>query len=137
VHTMIESARIIDQLHEFQVDQPNPLIESIVVELHVEQLVIEKKGHQILLDLELMPIEKGEYVKDWRLELAIIERIHDLVVLYLCRLATIALEASSIEHGLCSLEGVAASTSLISVLRKGRAFFLAGIEGGRVFGTGT
>ena len=137
VHTMIESARIIDELHQPQVHQPDPIIESIVVELHVEQRLMETKGHQTLLDVELMPIEKGEYVKDWRLELTIVERIHNLVVLYVCRLTTIALEAPSIEHGLCSLEGVAASTSLISLLRKARAFFLAGIEGGRVFGTGT
>ena len=137
VHTMIQSARIIDQLHQSQVYQSDPLIESIVVELHIEQRLIEMKGHQTLLDLELKPVEKGEYVKDWRLELTIVERIHDLIVLYVCRLATIALEAPSIEYGLGSSEGVAASTSLISLLQKARAFFLAGIEGGRVFGTGT
>jgi hypothetical protein len=136
VHTMIESAKIINHLHTLQASAQDPLIESIVVELRVEQRLVEQKHHEPIFDLELKALEGGGYVTDWHVELNLIERIHDLLVLNVCRLATISLEAVSIRHRLSSPEGIAASTSLISVLQRARAFFLAGIRGGRVFGTG-
>jgi hypothetical protein len=137
VHTMIESAKIINQRHSLQSSAQDPLIESIVVELRVEQRLVEKKNHEPPLESELRPLETGGYVKDWHVELTVIERIHDLMVLNVCRLATIALEAVSIQQGFRSPEGIAASTSLISVLRRARQFFMAGIKDGRAFGTGT
>lgn len=136
VHTMIESAKIVNQRHSLQASIQDPLIESIIVELRVEQRLVEQKQHEPIFDLELRALEGGGYVKDWHVELNLIERTHDLLVLYVCRLASIALEAVSIREGLSSPEGIAASTSLISVLQRARMFFLAGIKDGRVFGTG-
>lgn len=136
VHTMIESARIINQRHVLQSSAHDPLIESIVVELRVEQHLVERKQHESFLDQELSPLQSGNYVSDWHVELTVIERIHDLIVLYVCRLATIALESGSIREGFQSFEGISSSTSLISVLRRAKGFFLAGIQGNRVFGTG-
>lgn len=132
VHTVIESAKIITR----QISGPDPLIESVLVELQVESNLVEQRHHEDFLDMELLPIQRGEYVKDWKDELTIVERMHDVILLYVCRTATIALKASSIQEGLCTQEGIAAMTSLISVLRKAGAFLRAGIQDGRVFGTG-
>jgi hypothetical protein len=140
VHTLIESAKIVhqrDQRHGLHSSAHDPLIESIAVELRVEECLVERKQHESFLDLELRPLQNGGYVKDWHVELTIIERIHDLIILYVCRLATIALESASIRTGFRSSAGIAASTSLISVLRRAKGFFLMGIRGNRAFGTGT
>ena len=135
VHTLIELAKIIDRGYLRSVE--DPIIESILVELHIEQNSIEQQGHETLLDLDLMSLQHGEYVSDWKIEARVVEHIHDLIILYLCRLATLALEAPSIEDGLGSSAGVAASAALLWTLCRGRGFFLAGIQGYRVFGTGT
>ena len=134
IHTLMESARIINQC---QLSVCDSLIESVLVELQVEYRLFEQKHHEVFLDLELRPLETGGYVKNWQEERTIIGRLHDLIVLNVCRLAAVSLEAASIQQGLRSPEGIAASTSLISVLRKARAFLLAGIKDCRVFGTGT
>jgi len=137
VHTMMELARIIDQRYPDQWSIQDPLIESILVELHIEQHTIEQQRNEERLDVELKPLQLGNYVENCDVELDVTERIHDLVVLYVCRLATLGLEAPSIPHGLRSSEGVATSSALLSVLRRGRAFVGAGIHEGRVFGTRT
>jgi len=137
VHTMMEVARIIDQRYPDRFSIQDPLIESILVELHVEQQTIQQQKHEEQLDVELKPLQLGDYVEDCDVELRVTERIHDLVVLYVCRLATIGLESPSIQRGLRSAEGVAASSALLSVLRRGRAFVSSGIHEGRVFGTRT
>ena len=137
VHTMMELAKLIDLQYPEQCSVQDPIVESILVELHIEQQVIEQQNHEELLDLELKPLQVGEYVEDCDVEVSVIERLHDLVVLYVCRLATLGLEAPSIMHGLRSSEGLTATSALLSVLRRGRAFILAGIQDGRVFGTRT
>jgi hypothetical protein len=133
LHTMMESAKIVSQCQNSAHD---PLIESVLVELQVECSLVEQMHHEDFLDTELLPIQSGEYVKDWKEEFVIIERFHDLILLYICRTAIIALKAPSIQQGLCSQEGISATISLISLLRKADAFLLAGIQDGRVFGTG-
>ena len=137
VHTMMELARIIDQRYPEQCSVEDPLIESILVELHIEQDTIALQKHHEHLDVELRPLQFGEYVESDKVELMVTERIHDLVVLYVCRLATLGLEAPSIQHGVRSPEGIAASSALLGVLRQGRAFVGAGIQDCRVFGNGT
>lgn len=136
VHTMMESAKIINQRYPLQILSQDPPIESVLVELRVEQLLLEQKGYELILELELAPLQYGDYVEDWRMEFTIVHQLHDLLVLNICRLASIALEAPSIQEGLSSPKGIAASASLVSLLRKGRAFFQSGIHGERVFGTG-
>ena len=136
VHTMLESARIINQRYPIQILSQDSLIESVLVELHVEQSLLEQRGHEELLELELAPLQKGEYVENWRVELTIVERIHDLILLNVCRLVATALEAPSIQQGLSSSKGITASASLISILRRSMAFFQSGIQDERVFGTG-
>jgi hypothetical protein len=136
VHTMIEAGKIISQYCPALNPSQDPLIESLIVELHVEQFLVAQKKHEPLLDLELKPLQIGEYVEDWNVELTIIDRLHDLIVFNVCRLATTALEGTTIQRGLRSLEGISASKSLVSILHKTGAFFLSGIHDGRVFGTG-
>jgi len=135
VHTMIELAKVIER--GYHRSEQDPIVESILVELHIEQRSIEQKGRETLLDLDLKPLQHGDYVADWEIEARVVDHIHNLIVLYLCRLATLALEASSIEDGLGSPAGVAASAALIWILYRSRGFFLAGIQGNRVFGKGT
>jgi hypothetical protein len=134
VHTLIELAKIIDRGYVRSVE--DPIMESILVELQIEQRSIEQKGHETLLELDLKPLQHGEYVSNWKLEARVVEHIHDLIILYVCRLAILALEAPSIEDGLGSPAGVAASAALLWILCRGRGFVLAGIQGNRVFGTG-
>lgn len=136
VHTMMELARIIDQSYPERCSPEDPLIESILVELHIEQDTIEQQKNEEHLDRELEPLQFGRYLENYEVEVKVTERIHDLVVLYVCRLATLGLEAPSIQYGLRSLEGIAASSALLAVLRRGRAFVLAGIQDDRVFGNG-
>jgi hypothetical protein len=136
VHTPVELARIINQRYPLQDSSQDPLLESALIELQVEQALLEQRGDEQHFELELAPLQKGEYVKDWKVELSVVERIHNLIILNLCRLATIALEAPSIQQGLSSSRGIAASTSLISILRRSRAFIQSGIRNERVFGTG-
>ena len=133
VHTLMDSARILDQ-HDLSTH--DPLIESVLVELHVEHRLVKEKRHEDFLESEIAPLQKGQYVKDHHVELTVIERLHDLIVLHVCRLTTIALEATSIQQGLYSAEAMIEATSLLSVLRRASAFILAGIQGNRVFGTG-
>ena len=135
VHTFVELAKIIDRGYPSSVE--DPIMESILVDLHIEQNSIERKGHETLLEMDLKPLQHGEYVPDWKIEARVVGHIHHLIILYVCRLATLALEAPSIEDGLGSPAGVAASTALLWILCRGRGFFLAGIQGKRVFGTGT
>lgn len=137
VHTLMEAARIVNQRSPLQSTSQDPLIESVLVELHVEQILLEQKGHELLLDLELRELNDGEYVKDWRTEATIIERLHDLIGLYVCQITTIALEAESVLQGLCSSDGIKAAMSLLSIIRRARSFVLAGIKDERVFGTGS
>ena len=120
VHTMMESARIINQC---QSSVHDPLIESVLVELQVEYRLVEQKHHEHFLDLELSPLQRGEYVKSWKEELTIIGRLHDLIVLNVCRLAAISLEAVSIQQGLRSPRGIEASTSLDLNITKDQGFF--------------
>ena len=136
VHSLMEAARIIHERFPIQNALHDPIIESVLVELHVEEILLEQKGHESLLALELKPLQIGDYLEDWRVELTVIERFHDLIALYVCRIVTISLESPSIRHGLASLEGMAASASLISTVRRARDFVHAGIKGERVFGTG-
>jgi hypothetical protein len=132
VHTMIESAKIINRRQLYG----DSLIESVLVELQVEYQMIEKKHHEDFLDIELRPLQMGKYVEDWKQEQKIIGRLHDLIVLNICRLAIVSLEGVSIQQGVRSSKGMAFSASLVSILRKSRAFCQAGIQDCRVFGTG-
>jgi hypothetical protein len=102
----------------------------------VEQVLLEQRGHESLLELELKPLNKGQYVEDWKVELTIIERLHDLIAIYVCRLATLGLEARTVTEGLESTEGQAAAAMLKSVIKRARAFLHAGMRGERVYGTG-
>lgn len=133
VHTFMDTARILDQ-HELSTQ--NPLVESVLVELHIEHRLVEEKRHEDFLESELAPLQNGQYVKDYHVELTIIERLYELIFLHVCRLTIIALEATSIQQGLHSTEATVSTTSLLSVLRRAREFVLAGIQDDRVFGTG-
>jgi len=136
IHTLMESAKIINERFHLPNSVQDPLIESVLVELHVEQVLLEQRGHESLLELELKPLQRGEYVEDWKVELTIIERLHDLIAIYVCRLATIGLEAPTVRDGLESTEGQAAASMLKSVIKRARAFLHAGIKDARVYGTG-
>ena len=136
VHTLIESAKIIDQCHPLQLNS-DPLIESVFVELYIQQHLVEEKRHEPHLSLELNPLEKGDYVDNYRVERTVIDRMHDLLIFHVCRVATIALKAPSIQQGLRSSEGISAIESLTSHICRSNAFLLSGIQDGRVFGTGT
>jgi hypothetical protein len=137
IHTLMESAKIINERFHYQRTDSDPLIESVLVELHVEQVLLEQRGHESLLELELRPLNKGHYVEDWKVELTIIERLHDLIAIYVCRLATLGLEARTVTDGLESTEGQAAAAMLKSVIKRARAFLHAGMRGERVYGTGS
>jgi hypothetical protein len=97
---------------------------------------LSEKGHEPLLARELEPLDRGEYVKDWRDEANVLMRCHDLIVLYSCRLTILALRAGTIKEGLESREGKETCRTLIAVLKRAKEFVIAGIKGGRVFGTG-
>jgi hypothetical protein len=138
VHSMVELASIVDQKSQ----SPNnahwdPIIESVLVELRVEQYLCERKNHESWLERELKPLDFGDYVKDWRVEAEVVRRFYDLVILHVCRLAIIVLESSSIQAGLQLSDALVASTSFISILKSAQRFMLAGIKGGRAIGTGT
>jgi hypothetical protein len=135
IHTLVEVARILDRRRANPSTQ-DPLVDSVLVELHMEQSCLGEKGHESLLARELEPLKRGEYVKDWQDEANVLMRCHDLIVLYACRLTIIALRAQSITEGLVSAEGRETCKALVSVLRRAREFVVAGIQGGRVFGTG-
>jgi hypothetical protein len=135
IHTLVEVARILDRRRANPSTQ-DPLVDSVLVELHMEQSCLGEKGHEPLLATELEPLKRGEYVKDWQDEANVLMRCHDLIVLYACRLTIIALRAPSITEGLVSAEGRETCKALVSVLRRAREFVIAGIRGGRVFGTG-
>jgi hypothetical protein len=137
VHTLMEAARIVNQRYPIQNGRLDPLIESVLVELHMEQQLVEQKDHESQIDLELEPLQRGEYVRDWHVEVTLVERFHDLIGLYVCRLATVALEAPSVQEGLSSPEGLAACANLIAISHRATGFLQAGIQGERVFGTGT
>ena len=119
VHTMLESAKIIDQRQLFG----DSLIESVLVELQVEYQMVERKHHEDFLDLELSPLERGEYVENWKEEQTIIGRLHDLIVLNVCRLAAISLEAASIQQGLRSPKGIAVVNFIGLNITKNQGFF--------------
>jgi len=138
VHTMIEAAHLVDQLlpNTNNSASLNPLIESVIVELRIEQNKLDQRNHEPPLAIEISPVYDGGYVEDWQTELAIIERLHDLYVLLVCRLATLSLDAPSIEQGLETEEARGSLQKLIHYLRLGTAFCQAGIKDGRVFGTG-
>jgi hypothetical protein len=135
IHTLVEVARILDRRRANPSTQ-DPLVDSVLVELHMEQSCLGEKGHEPLLATELEPLKRGEYVKDWQDEANVLMRCHDLIILYACRLTIIALRAPSITEGLVSAEGRETCKALVSVLRRAREFVIAGIRGGRVFGTG-
>jgi hypothetical protein len=138
VHTMIEAAHLVDQLHPSSNNSPllNPLIESVIVELRIEQSKLDQRNHEPPLAIEVSPVCTGDYVDDWQIELAIIQRLHDLYILLVCRLATLSLSAPTIEQGLQTEESRRALEKLIHYLRLGTVFCQAGIKDGRVFGTG-
>jgi hypothetical protein len=133
VHSLMDSARIIDQYNYFRHD---PLIESVLVELHHEHQLIEEMRHEDFLEDELSPLQHGKYVNDWQVEHTVVERFHDLIVLHVCRITTLALEATSIQEGLDSPEAIVVSKALLSALQRACAFVSAGIQDGRVFGRG-
>jgi len=136
IHTLVEVARILDRRRANPTSQ-DPLVESVLVELQMEQASLAEKNHEPLLARELEPLKRGMYVRDWQDEANVLMRCHDLIVLYACRMTILALRAQSIREGLEGTEGRATCKSLISVLRRAREFVIAGIQGGRVFGTGT
>lgn len=136
IHTLMESSKIINERFQLPGSVQDPLIESVLVELHVEQVLLEQRGHESLLELELKPLSGGNYVEDWRVELTIIERLHDLIAIYVCRLATLGLEARTVREGLESTECQAAAAMLKSVVKRARAFLHAGMKDERVYGTG-
>jgi len=135
IHTLVEVARCLDR-RRANPSVHDPLVDSVLVELHVEQLSLSEKGHEPLLARELEPLDRGEYVKDWRDEANVLMRCHDLIVLYSCRLTILALRAGTIKEGLESREGKETCRTLIAVLKRAKEFVIAGIKGGRVFGTG-
>jgi hypothetical protein len=135
IHTLVEVARILDRRRANPTSQ-DPLVESVLVELQMEQASLAEKNHEPLLARELEPLKRGMYVRDWQDEANVLMRCHDLIVLYACRLTILALRATSIREGLETVEGKGTCKALISVLRRARDFVIAGIQGGRVFGTG-
>jgi hypothetical protein len=137
VHSMVELAGIVDQRSLSPNDRElDPIIESVLVELRVEQDIGEQKEHECWLERELTPLKSGGYVEDWRVEAEVIRRYYDLVILHVCRLAIIALESSSIQEGLHSSDALVAYNSFILILKDARRFMLAGIKDNRAIGTG-
>jgi hypothetical protein len=112
----------------------DPYTESVLVDNYVAQCSIEQRKEELLLELELMPLQGGQHVKTPRDEFTILTRFHNLILLYLSRLATTALEAASIQQGLCSPEGRTASISLTSTFRRARTFMQSRVQ---VFHSGT
>ena len=137
IHTLMDAARFINQRYPLRHYSEEPLLESVLVELHVEQILLEQMGHESFLDLELRELKGGGYLMDWHKEATIIERLHDLIGLYVCQITTIALSAESVPEGLWSANGMRACASLLAVIRRARTFLLAGIEDERVLGTGS
>lgn len=137
VHTLIHIATVINHRHYRRSDVQDALSESVLVELGVDQRIIEQQQHEKFLEIELKPLERGEYLPNWREEVKVVRRFHDLLVLHVCRIVKIVLEARSVQEGLSSIMGVREALSFISVTRRARMFVQAGIHGSRVFGTGT
>lgn len=99
-------------------------MESILVEAKAFLSSLDQKRRDARIESALESRNTGE---QWQIgvdKLSFFAMFYELIHLLLSRLVVAALEGPSIREGLCSMEGLAASASLVSAFRQGKDFFV-------------
>jgi hypothetical protein len=107
--------------------------ESVLVDSQVWVDAFNLPEKESRFDEALRPDRRG--IDSFGIFITVLQ-CHDLLHFYICRLMISALKAVSIRQGLCSPEGMSASFSILSLLRRGKNYVSSIIDSPQHFDYG-